>query len=154
MIERLLALVPWYWRVAALVAFAAALSGWGYVKGYETRDRSADIFEAKVQALAEDAARRAGQIKAAQVKTEKEIRDGWKSDVARIRAHYARCVRDGTCPGSVPAAPDRAARADGPACERAAPAADPGLEERCALDAARLKRWIDFARKNNLPVGD
>lgn len=149
-----LGLIPWYYRAAALVAFAAALMGYGWVKGYESRDRSADRFEAKVQALADDAARRAGEIKAAQDKNQKEIGDAWKNDVARIHAYYARCVRDGTCRGQVPATADGAPGADGAACERGAARADRSFEERCALDAARVKRWTEFARKNNLPIGE
>lgn len=157
----LLALVPWYWRWAALAGLVAAVLGYGYVRGYLHEERKLDIYQAQVDVIGKDAARRSADRKAAQDQTTKEIRDAHAKDVAAIRAYYARRLRDAAeaSRGAVPAAADSPVRADG-AAGQCAPG-DEGdesdialieLEERAALDAEKVMKWQAFARKNGLPV--
>jgi hypothetical protein len=154
-VSALLAIVPWYWRWAAVAALVAAVLGYGYLRGYLHEERKFDIYQAEVDALAKEAAKRAAARKAEQDKNTKEVRDGWKGDVASIHAYYAshpRVVRlpAGSC--AMPAAADDPGRADGPSGEPAVARHDPELEQRCALDAARINRWRELAMKNGLPV--
>lgn len=151
----LLKLAPWYYRWAAVLALAAALFGWGYVHGFLHEEHRFDVYQAEVDAIGKEASKRAAERASLQAKNLKETRDGWTSDVARIRAYYAarpRLVREPSGGCGMPAPAVSAERADGAAVEPAVARQDPELEQRCALDAARLNRWREWARKNALPV--
>lgn len=165
----LLKIAPWYWRWAAVAALAAALMAWGYLHGYLREEHKFDVYQAAVDAIGQEAAKRAAERKAAQDVTTKEVRDDFQSDVRGIRAYYDRRLRDAQATRSrgVSAAADGAGGADGAAGERAPCRADPDarvplqpggdaaaieFERACALDAAKLVRWQDFARKNGLPI--
>lgn len=150
-------LPSWAWRWLAIVAIGAALFGYGYLCGYRTEERALELYQAKVEALGKEAAAKVVQIKADQEKATKEVHDAYESDLADIDAYYAahpservRVVYARS--GPVPTAPDCPARADGPASQPATPRGDPDFEKACALDAARVNAWIDFARKNGFPV--
>lgn len=150
-------LVPAPYRWLAVAGLVAAFAGYFYWKGYERRDDSADLFEAKVQVIADQAAARAKEREEAQNKVTKEIRDGHAKDVARIRAHYERRLHDARSGvGPVPAPAERPVEPHGAASE--CPAGDEDLvamiefEERAAMDAAKLMAWQEWARKNGIPV--
>lgn len=154
----LLQLVPWYWRWAAIAALLAAVLGYGYLRGFLHEERKFDLYQAEVDALGKDAARRAGERKAAQDQTTKEIRDDHAKDVAAIRAYYARRLRDASSGGAVPAAAERPAGADGAAGEcRPGDEGDQDvamieLEERAALDAEKVLMLQAFLRENGFPI--
>lgn len=155
--SKLFELVPLPYRWLAMAALVAAFAGYFYLKGYAARDESADLAEAKVQVLADDAARRAGAAKAAQDKNTKEIRDAHAKDVAAIRAYYARRLRDAAAgSGGVPAPADSARGSDGATGEcRPGDEGDVALillEERAALDAEKVLKLQDFLRENGFPV--
>lgn len=154
----LLQIVPWYWRWAAVAALAAAVLGYGYVRGYLHEERKLDLFQAQVDVLAKDAARRANERKAQQDKDTKEVTDAHARDVAAIRAHYKRLLDAAAGRRGLPAAADNPGRIDGAASE--CRPGDQGetdyavieLESRAALDAAALLAWQDWARRNGFPV--
>lgn len=152
-----LAVVPaWMWRWIAIAGVGFALFGYGYMKGYLYEERQFAIYQAKVDTLANDAAERAAARKKSQDQTTREIRDGWQEDVDGIHAYYAShpvvVVRRAAGGGAVPSAANCPASSNGSAIEPGAPGEDRVSEEACALDAARVNRWRDFARKNNFPV--
>lgn len=154
----LLGFLPsWAWRWIAIAAVGASLFGYGYVKGYSHEGKKLAMYQAQVDAIGKEAAARAAATKAAQDKATKEIKDAYENDVAEIDGYYAshpRVVRvrepSIICP--VPSAPERASEPHGTASEPTATRPDPGFEKACALDAARVNAWIDFARKNGFPV--
>lgn len=154
----ILGLIPsWAWRWLAILAIGASLFGYGYLRGYRTEERALELYQAKVETLGKEAAAKVVQIKAEQDKNTKEVRDGYEQELADIDAYYAshpsERVRVVYARGSkLPAAPDCPARADGPASQPATPRGDPDFEKACALDAAKVKAWQDFARKNGFPV--
>jgi hypothetical protein len=158
-VSKLFEIVPLPYRWLALAGLAAALIGWGYVHGYLHEERKFDVYQAQVDVIGKEAAKRAAERRAAQDTTTKEIRDAHAADVARIRAYYAGRLRDAAARrGAVPADPDGAGRADGAASE-----CGPGdegdedvalieLEQRAALDAEKVLKLQAFLRENGFPV--
>jgi hypothetical protein len=144
------------WRWLAIVGVGVALYATGYVKGYLHEEHAFDAYQAKVVADGAAAAEKATATKREQDKTTQEIRDAAKDDADAIHAYYAahpNVVRVRPSGGTVPAAPDCTARPDAAAGQPAATRPDTGVsEEACALDAARINRWRDFATKNHLPI--
>lgn len=152
-----LALVPaWAWRWLAIVGVAIALYGAGYVRGFLHEEHKFAAYQATVDELGKEAAKRAAERKAQQDKTTKEIKDAAASDVADINAYYdahPKLVRVPARCGGVPAPTDSPGRADAAPGQPGAPGPDQGIEERsCALDAARINLWRAFATKNGFPV--
>lgn len=152
----LLALVPWPWRLAGLGLLAVALWGHGYVHGYGTRDDAADLFEAQVQVLGEQAAARALERKAEQDRITFELELAHEEDRRSIAAFYERRMRDADASRRLhAAAPQRPACADGAAPEPAPRREDPAavaFERDCALDAEQVMKLQDFLLRNNFPV--
>lgn len=152
----MLGLIPaWAWRWIAVAGVGLALFGLGYVRGFLHEEHKFAAYQAQVDDLGKQAAARALERKTAQDKTTKEVRDGWTDDVVRIHTFYGNhpvVVRRPSSGGAMPAAPDCPARADGAAGESAAAGPDRVSEEACALDAAKVNRWREFARKNDFPV--
>ena len=160
-----LAFVPaWAWRWIAIAGVGLACMAVGAFKmhahdqiAYDELATEYAVYKGRIVELGKEARDKADATKKEQDKTTKEIEDAAQEDVDTIHAYYAahpRVVRVRSSGGPVPAAPDCPARTDGAASEPATPRPDqPGIsEEACALDAARINRWRDFATKNHLPV--
>jgi hypothetical protein len=148
---------PVVWRWLAIIGVGVALYAVGYVKGYLHEEHALDAYQAKVVADGAAAAEKATATKREQDKTTQEIRDAAKDDADAIHAYYAAhpvIVRSRPGGGAVPTASNCPASPDAAASQPNAPRPDTSgvTEEACALDAARINRWRDFATKNHLPI--
>ncbi len=158
-----LAFVPaWAWRWIAIASIGLACMAYGAVRmhmhdqiAYDELATEFAVYKGQVVALGKEAQDKADAQKKVQEQTTREIRDDAEADADAIHSYYAAhpvVVRVRPSGGAVSPAPDCPARPDGTASQPAATRSDQVSEEACALDAARLNRWREFATKNRFPV--
>ena len=161
----LLSIVPLPYRILAMAVFAAALFGFGYVKGLEHEKVVFDAFKAKVEEVGKTAQIEAKRVNDLHQKTLEDVSNVWKNQLqpardgavaAYIAAHPAR-VRDtssssGTMPGNAGRIEgnDAASKEQLPTGETCRP--DDRFIQDAAEDALAIKTWQDWATKNGLPV--
>jgi hypothetical protein len=155
-VTQLLALVPAPWRWVGLVALIVAVWGHGYVRGYGSRDNAADLFEAQVKVIGDQAAARAAERRAEQEQIRMEIDHDHSDALRRIDLYYERELRAERARRRAAGTPaERPCRVDGATGESRPGGEDPAriaFERACALDAERLMKWQEWARRNGLPV--
>lgn len=119
----LLSVIPLPWRLLAYVGAAAALIGFGYVKGMERGQAKLDAFTTKVSEIAhQQGLRTAREIGKREAITELLAQEH-EDEIDRMRARNADLARrlhdSGSRPLVVPAVSHPAGRPDGEACYNA-----------------------------------
>jgi hypothetical protein len=137
----LLGLVPWWARIAAVLALVGSVFGYGYgygyVKGLHHGELRLDAFTARQSALAAQADAANARLSSIWREKLQEKSDAYDKDVAAWRARFlaataARGLRDtGTGFGSLPAVPTGAGEIQGRPADVVSVAAYRTLQEQC-----------------------
>lgn len=161
MISLLTNLVPWPYRVAALVAFAGALWLHGWWTGKEGVEREMDIKDARIDAVSDQAAVDRARLKRERDENTKRTKEDHDAEVADIHAYYAAVPPDrvriivwagSSCPPGNPAADRPGGTPPGAAESVAAGPNQFEFEKNCALDAAQVNALRQFLIRNKFPV--
>jgi hypothetical protein len=156
--------IPTQYMLIGIAALVAASMGFGYVKGSQHEALKAARFEAATEALGKAQVERNKETEARQNANLKEIKSGFKTKlklagdnaVANYVARYGVCNANSSQGGlSKPAAGvagDDATGAGIVVTDGAAIRA--GFIRDCAIDAAVLDTWQQWAVKNHIPVKD
>jgi len=147
----LTAVIPWWGRALALLAFAAALLGFGWVKGASHVQAQWGEQKTEVAVVVAKQAARVETIKAAQSTINQGVKDETDSRIAAVHAAYGRLRQSAGRSCAVPAVPGSAGE-PAPEPADAGPAAGDGLKqesygqlaERCAVSTAIGLGWQEW----------
>lgn len=89
-----MALVPWYYRAAAIVALIVAVFGTGYVKGLHHQEAVDELAFEKERQLQDKLAIHAGQVAVDRAQTISAVVDSYEDDKSRIAKYYALRLRE------------------------------------------------------------
>lgn len=121
---------------------------------YETEKTAFQTFKSDVAAIARQAEAKAKETKARQDTTTRKVDSEYKDTRQRVSDYYGNGLR---LPASdsrgreLPAAPDSAKGPDAAPAERGS-GGEGVTVQACALDAAQVLAWQEWARGQGLPV--
>ncbi len=166
--DALLALVPWWARLAVLGALAGVCIAFGFVQGLDHEQGIVARQTAALTAAATAQAVRTAQINAQSNQNAKDIDHAQADDILALRAHYdgmrlncattpARAVSIGA---ANPQKPDATGTQRVDAETKPASGGDtalalpPDFVTRCALDAQTVENYRQYVIKNKIPIAE
>jgi hypothetical protein len=141
----LLGLVPWWARLVAVLAVAATLFGYGYVKGLKSGEERLADYEAKSAQLAAQQQVATAKTVAAQKEVTNNVSQDYAARLAALRAGFIGLRNAGAASSAVPAVPATASRVDGNAADGVSLERFEQLEADAAettLELVELQAWV------------
>ena len=143
----LLALVPFPYRVLALVGLTLAVFGYGYVKGTLHGEVKLNEYRAASELAASTQERATARIVNRQKEVSGNVSKDYEQRLAALRARYAGMRDPGSGGGIVPAAAADSQGADGAAEKLLAHCPDPEFTANAAEDALKIVTFQQWARE-------